>query len=122
MEKQTTVDNFSFTGRKRRGRKKVFAKDIEIVKKVFNVICTHFNISEMQLLGQRRFTKTAKARKFAMYLIYENTGFNCSEVATLFRKDHTTILAAVKSVRGYKQVKDNYVKQLDYIEQNFFTN
>lgn len=71
-----------------------------IVEMAQALVCEQLHIQPSHLISQRRFGRLAWARHVAMALSYESSGLSTPRVAELFnRKDHGTVLHAVKHVR-----------------------
>jgi chromosomal replication initiator protein len=71
---------------------------IEVVKRA---VAERFGLSPQQLEGKGRSQKVAAARRLAVYLARELCGFSLPTLGRAFGgRDHTTILAAIRSCEG----------------------
>jgi len=92
--------------------KKAFNKDIESLKeneklsptKIISTVAKYYNLTENQLLSNVRTSQIAFARQIGMYLCRTLLDCPYTTIAAAFnKKDHTTVISAVKKV-------DNLVK------------
>ncbi len=68
---------------------------------VVNAVAEHFAIEAEVICGRRRDKHTALARRFAMYLLREESGLSSTRVGTLLGgKDHSTVLYAQKRLES----------------------
>ena len=66
---------------------------------IIQAVAEHFNIPELDLVGQKRNKEIVYPRQVAMYLCREITGINYTEIASLLgKKDHTTILYGIDKI------------------------
>ena len=76
------------------------------VEEITEAVAARFAISPEQLLSPSRAAPVARARQVAMYLSRELTELSLPEIARAFnRRDHTTVLHAVKRV-GERSTED----------------
>lgn len=79
---------------------------------ILKVICSQFNVTKDQIMGNSRKSEITRARHTAMYLAVKYSDLNKSAIARYFNKsDHSTVIHAEKSIKkrimqdnGYKQV------------------
>ncbi|MBA2240131.1 MAG: chromosomal replication initiator protein DnaA [Solirubrobacterales bacterium] len=57
-------------------------------------------LSLEQLLSSGRSPKVAQARQLAMYLCRQSTGMSLAQIAREFKRDHTTVMYAIRKVEG----------------------
>lgn len=68
---------------------------------VVNAVAEHFAIEAEVICGRRRDKHTALARRFAMYLLREESGLSSTRVGSLLGgKDHSTVLYAQKRLES----------------------
>ena len=68
---------------------------------IIDVVCNHFNVDKEQLLSERRTDEIAYPRQICMYLCSEYTSLTQQVIAEkLHRKNHTTVINAVKKIKG----------------------
>lgn len=91
-------------------------KDLEVKRKkvspalIIKEVAREFNVSTTQLKGTSRSAQISIPRQVAMYIIREDLQYKLEDVAKILnRKDHTTVLSAVKKVSLIVQ-KDSAVR------------
>jgi hypothetical protein len=67
---------------------------------IVEVVMTKFQIGASGLFGRRRFPRVARARMQAMTLCYDLLELSLVEVGTIFDRDHTTVMHAIRVCRG----------------------
>lgn len=67
------------------------------VRKVQDLVCSHFGISRDDLLNQNRSRELAWPRMIAMYLAREYTSASLMKLGQQFCRDHTCICNAVRA-------------------------
>ncbi len=76
------------------------------IKNIQKFICSEYNISLKILLGKSRISNISKARQVAMYMSRKFTDKKLFDISQEFnRKDHTTVLNAIKKIE--KEIKTN---------------
>ena len=65
-----------------------------------DAVCAVNGLTKEELLSQRRSPKIARSRQLAMYMARELTGLSLAEIARGFDRDHTTVMHAIRSVKG----------------------
>lgn len=63
-----------------------------------DAVCAVFGLSRVDLLSPARTTRITRARHLAMYLSRELTDRSLAEIAREFRRDHSTVLHAVRRI------------------------
>lgn len=63
-------------------------------------VSEHYSLSLIELNGKGRSARVAQARQVAMYLIRTLTNFPLVEIAACFGRDHSTVIHAVKKIKG----------------------
>ena len=90
---------------------------------VIDVVCDHFNITTEELLSERRNAKLSYPRKIAMYLCRELTTEPYQSIAMqLNRKDHTTVISAVKSIEKEMEYSDAARRDVDVLRKKLKSN
>lgn len=70
------------------------------------VVCTHYGISKVDMVSERKTREVILPRQIAIYLAKAMTGRSLPEVGRRFGgRDHTTVLHAVKKIQ--KMVEEN---------------
>jgi chromosomal replication initiator protein len=70
------------------------------IEAIQDVVASNFGLSREQLLSPNRAPRGARARRLAMSLSRELTGSSLPRIATAFRRDHSTVMHAVRAVQG----------------------
>jgi chromosomal replication initiator protein len=65
-----------------------------------DAVCAVNGITREDLLSAKRSPKVARSRQVAMFMARELTGLSLTEIARAFDRDHTTVLHAVRAVKG----------------------
>lgn len=82
------------------------------------VVCAAYNVTPKDMKGRKRIAKFATPRKVAMYLARRHTGCSYPELAEFFGgRDHTTILAAVRSVEASMEARDELSVRVEQLER-----
>jgi chromosomal replication initiator protein len=68
------------------------------VSDVQEAVCAVLHLSLDELLSARRTPRIARARQLAMYLCREVTGLSLAAIARDFKRDHSTVLHAIRRV------------------------
>lgn len=66
-------------------------------KDIISAVCTHYGVSNTELVSHRRFQKATKHRQEAMWWVHKLTTHSLPSIGRLFGgRDHTTALHAVR--------------------------
>jgi len=88
------------------------------VEEIQRAVCTHFRLSNSELLSKDRHKSVAFARHVAMYLCRQRLGSSYPELGRAFgNRDHTTVISAVRRVEQLRQRDPQVNAQLAAIEQ-----
>ena len=68
------------------------------VDKIFAAIFKKYNVRREDLVGVRRTKEVAQARHITIYLIRNITEMSFPNIAKIFGKDHSTIMASISTV------------------------
>jgi chromosomal replication initiator protein len=68
--------------------------DAAKARAVIEMVASHYRVRVQDLLGSRRHLTLTRVRALAMYLVRRHTHMSFPELGRLFRKHHTTVLAA----------------------------
>lgn len=87
---------------------------------ILEIVAAEFGFSPEDICGKRRTAEVALARQTAMYICRQRTEDSLQQIATSFgKKDHTTVLHAVKKIEmllkedtRVQKIVDNIVKKL----------
>lgn len=81
------------------------------VEKIISEVSRSYNVSENDILSNRRTASLVLARKVAMYITREITDLSYKAIGNAFGKDHTSVLYSVQSIEKFLQDKP-YEKEL----------
>jgi len=81
------------------------------VDKIFTAVEKRFEVKKSDLVGKSRVKEIANARHIAIYLIRYVTEMSYPNIAKLFNRDHSTIIASEESVKK----KLNYDHSLEAV-------
>jgi chromosomal replication initiation ATPase DnaA len=95
----------------------MFGKTGLIIPAVLNM----FEITNDELMSERRDRSIVQGRQVAMYLYRRYSGKSLQEIGNVFRRDHTTILHAAREVER-RMAKDEFLAgQIRLIEKSIGT-
>ena len=92
--------------------------DTTSVEDIQRAVCSHFRLSNSELLSKDRHKSVAFARHVAMYLCRQRLGCSFPELGRAFGgRDHTTVMSAVRRVEQLRQKDPQVNAHLEAIEQ-----
>jgi chromosomal replication initiator protein len=74
--------------------------DVQRIRSIILATASHFSIPAAELVSDRRTKDIALPRQIAMYLAKVMTPQSYPNIGRRFRRDHTTVLHAVRKVEG----------------------
>ncbi|MFC1821156.1 chromosomal replication initiator protein DnaA [Thermodesulfobacteriota bacterium] len=87
------------------------------IKEIKSITSNYFNISPSDLISQKRGRNFSYPRHLAMYLCRKHTKASLKEIGHSFgRKDHSTVLYAVRQIEKHKADKKKFQVDLRNIE------
>ncbi len=81
------------------------------VEKIISEVAHTYNVSESDILSNRRTAELVLARQVAMYIARETTDLSFKAIGESFGKDHTTVLYNVNKIEEFLKDKP-YQKEL----------
>ncbi len=78
----------------------------------------YFALTPEDLKSERRTKNVAHARKVSMYLIRKITNFSLEDIGILYERDHTTVLASVRSIESSLRVMPDLARVVKDITSN----
>ena len=81
------------------------------IEKIISEVSRSYNVSESDILSNKRSANLVLARKVAMYITREITDLSYKTIGEAFGKDHTTVLYGVQTIEKFLQDKP-YEKEL----------
>lgn len=92
--------------------------DTTSVEEIQKAVCSHFRLSNGELLSKDRHKSVAFARHVAMYICRQRLGCSFPELGRAFgNRDHTTVMSAVRRVEQLRQKDPQVNLHLEAIEQ-----
>ena len=88
------------------------------VEKIISEVARSYNVSENDILSNRRTANLVLARKVAMYITREITDLSFKAIGEAFGKDHTTVLYGVQTIEKFLQDKPYEKELIDDIIKN----
>ena len=74
--------------------------ETDTIDKIFELISRKYGVSEEDIRSKKRNDNIAKARHLCIYLIRHLTELSLSDIGKLFSRDHATVIASTKYVKG----------------------
>ena len=59
-----------------------------------------------------------KGRAIVMWILHYNKNYSLPQIGSVFSRDHTSVLNAIRRVNGWRLNNINFVKMCDAIEEN----
>jgi chromosomal replication initiator protein len=88
------------------------------VEDIQRAVCSHFRLSNTELLSKDRHKSVAFARQVAMYLCRQRLKCSFPELGRAFgNRDHTTVMSAVRRVEQLRQRDPQVNAHLEAIEK-----
>ena len=88
-------------------------------EKIISEVARTYNVTENDILSNRRTAPLALARQVAMYIARKTTDLSYKEIGEAFGKDHTTVLYNVEQIEKFlwdkpyeKELVDDIIKNL----------
>jgi chromosomal replication initiator protein len=86
---------------------------------IIQKVSEFYNIDEKAILGSSQQADVSLARHVAMYLIRNLTDMSLQRIGReLFKKDHTTVLSALRKIDKRKDEDEAFVADIDHIITN----
>src|SRR6187551_1422609 len=96
--------------------------DIMSVQDIQRAVCSHFRLSNSELLSKDRHKSVAFARQVAMYLCRQRLKCSFPELGRAFgNRDHTTVMSAVRRVESLRKRDPQVNAHLEEIERRLST-
>ena len=93
------------------------------VEDIQRAVCSHFRLSNSELLSKDRHKSVAFARQVAMYLCRQRLKCSFPELGRAFgNRDHTTVMSAVRKVEHLRSTDPEGRAHLEAIERKLGTN
>ena len=96
-------------------------KNQERIETILEIICERYNVTYEELQQKKKDLKLVTPRMIAMSLIYSFTYNTKTSVASIFNRDHCTLIHGMKKVLNYYEVEKSYRDKVNMIidEINF---
>ena len=92
------------------------------VEKIIAEVARTYNVSESDILSNRRTASLALARQVAMYIARETTDLSFKAIGESFGKDHSTVLYNVSRIEDFLKDKPYEKELVDDIIKNLKSN
>ena len=92
------------------------------IEKIISEVSKTYNVSESDILSNRRTASLVLARRVSMYIARETTGLSYDDIGENFGKDHTTVLYNVKKIEEFLKDKPYEKELIDDIIKNLNAN
>lgn len=74
-------------------------------EQVLNAVTTTLKTSQVDIFAKDRCAETVRVRAVTQYLLYRYTALTYTEIAELFRQNHSTVMHHVQNVQsGYRSL------------------
>ena len=87
------------------------------IEDIQRAVCHHFNLRSADMVSKARHKSIALARHVAMYLCKQRLNVSFPELGRAFRKDHTTVMSAVRKVKRLREDDAQVRAHLEAIER-----
>ena len=67
-------------------------------KKIISRVCEHYKVDIEDIFSRNRKKECAFARHLCMYILKERSGHSLSRIATLFNRDHTSVIYGINRI------------------------
>jgi len=96
------------------------------VETIIAEVSKTYNVSESDILSNKRAASLVLARRVAMYIARQTSELSYDEIGECFGKDHTTVLYNVKKIEEFlkdkpyeKELIDDIIKNLTGMQSEF---
>ena len=96
------------------------------VETIISEVSKTYNVSEADILSNKRAASLVLARRVAMYIARQTSELSYDEIGECFGKDHTTVLYNVKKIEEFlkdkpyeKELIDDIIKNLTGMQSEF---
>jgi chromosomal replication initiator protein len=83
-----------------------------------HLVAEYYDVSRDGLIGNRRKEKLVMARHMAMYLARVTLGLSYPDVGREFRRDHTTVIHAVRKMARYIREDESVRADMEEIRKS----
>jgi chromosomal replication initiator protein len=84
---------------------------------IMNVVCAHFNFPEERIRGVRRDKNLVHVRYLCIYFLRKYTGMTLVSIAKIFRRDHTSIVHALQTVKNRMECEEGFADNVLLLDQ-----
>lgn len=92
------------------------------IEKIISEVAHTYNVSESDILSNKRTAELVLARQVAMYISRETTDLSFKAIGESFGKDHTTVLYNVNRIEEFLKDKPYQKELVDDIINNLMSN
>tara|TARA_R110002096_G_scaffold210537_2_gene397874 strand:+ start:1122 stop:1448 length:327 start_codon:yes stop_codon:yes gene_type:complete len=94
-----------------RAEKDLTTKINNLIKRV----CESYEISDKELMSKRRLAYIVRPRQIIMYILRNDHKMTLERIATLFNKNHATIIHSVKSIENMISYDKDLKNKVNYL-------
>ena len=92
--------------------------DVMSVEDIQRAVCSHFRLSNSELLSKDRHKSVAFARQVAMYVCRQRLKCSFPELGRAFgNRDHTTVMHAVRKVEELRDADSSFAEDLELLKR-----
>ena len=89
---------------------------IQTVHSVIETCSKVFGVTKEDILSSGRKIEVVNARHCAMYVFYHLHFMGWSEIARIFKMDHSSVMSAVRKFDGYMDVNKNLLSKYQVVK------
>ena len=83
------------------------------VSKIFGELYDRYGVTKEELTGLKRSKEIVNVRHIAVYLIRKNTDMSQNNIAKIFNRDHTTVIASLEKVEKQMKTDSSYKAEIN---------
>jgi chromosomal replication initiator protein len=87
------------------------------VKRIQAVVSAFYGIEPREMTSDRRAREVARPRQIAMYLARETTPKSLPDIGRLFKRDHTTVMHAIRRVESLMGEDDDFAVDVELLRE-----
>lgn len=82
---------------------------------IIQVVCEKYGVTFDELQSESRLGKIAQPRTIALTLAYSFTNNTKTAIASIFNRDHATLIHSMKKFCGYYDTDKNFRSNIDHV-------
>lgn len=92
------------------------AQEISSVEFICDFVCKYFDVSKSDIIKKGRKPDIVKPRHIYCFMAAKHTRLSLKEIASLIKRDHTSVIHAISSVNDQRQTNEGYNEMIEDIE------